>query len=177
RTMGAATRALDISLAFAKERVQFGEPIVAFQAVEFMLADMAAQIMAARSMLYRVGWQAARGGTDRKELHALASAVKLVWSETAGRCADRPRPEPRGPRLHARAAGRTPVARAPGRPHLGGHLRDPADDHRQRAPQARPRGLYGMAVLTHTPAERSPGSAAPPACRRSHHRSKEDPWA
>ena len=88
RTMGAATRALDLSLAFAKERVQFGEPIVAFQAVEFMLADMAAQIMAAKSMLYRVGWQAARGGTDRKELHALASAVKLVCSETAGRVAD-----------------------------------------------------------------------------------------
>ena len=88
RTMGAATRALDLSLAFAKERVQFGESIVAFQAVEFMLADMAAQIMAARSMLYRVGWQAARGGTDRKELHALASAVKLVCSETAGRVAD-----------------------------------------------------------------------------------------
>jgi acyl-CoA dehydrogenase len=88
RTMGAATRALDLSLAFAKQRVQFGEPIVAFQAVEFMLADMAAQIMAAKSMLYRVGWQAARGGTDRKELHALASAVKLVCSETAGRVAD-----------------------------------------------------------------------------------------
>ena len=88
RTVGAATRALDLSLDFAKERVQFGEPIVGFQAVEFMLADMAAQIMAAKSMLYRVGWQAARGGTDRKELHALASAVKLVCSETAGRVAD-----------------------------------------------------------------------------------------
>jgi alkylation response protein AidB-like acyl-CoA dehydrogenase len=88
RTMGAATRALELSLAFANSRVQFGEPIASFQAVEFMLADMAAQIMAATSMLYRVGWQAARGHTDRKELHALASAVKLVCSETAGRVAD-----------------------------------------------------------------------------------------
>ena len=88
RTMGAATRALDLSLAFANERVQFGEPIVSFQAVEFMLADMAAQVMAAKSMLYRVGWQAARGGTSRKALHALASAVKLVCSETAVRVAD-----------------------------------------------------------------------------------------
>jgi acyl-CoA dehydrogenase len=88
RTMGAATRALDLSLAFANQRVQFGDPIVSFQAVEFMLADMAAQIMAAKSMLYRVGWQAARGPTDRKALHALASAVKLVCSETAGRVAD-----------------------------------------------------------------------------------------
>jgi alkylation response protein AidB-like acyl-CoA dehydrogenase len=88
RTMGAATRALDLSLAFASEREQFGSPIVAFQAVEFLLADMAASIAAAKAFLYRVGWQAARGGTSRKELHALASAVKLVCSETAGRVAD-----------------------------------------------------------------------------------------
>jgi alkylation response protein AidB-like acyl-CoA dehydrogenase len=89
RTVGAATRALDLAIAFAKEREQFGRPIVEFQAVEFMLADSAAEIMAAKAMLYRVGWQAARGGTARKELHALASAVKLVCSEMAGRVADR----------------------------------------------------------------------------------------
>ncbi len=89
RTMGAATRALDRSLAFANARVQFGKPIAEFQAIAFMLADMAAEIMAAKSMLYRVGWQAARGGAGRKELHALASAVKLVCSETAGRVADK----------------------------------------------------------------------------------------
>jgi acyl-CoA dehydrogenase len=89
RTVGASTRALDLSLAFAREREQFGRPIVAFQAVEFMLADMAAELMAAKSMLYRACWQAAHGGVDRKELHALASAVKLVCSETAGRIVDR----------------------------------------------------------------------------------------
>jgi alkylation response protein AidB-like acyl-CoA dehydrogenase len=88
RTVGAARRALDLSLAFATEREQFGRPIADFQAVEHMLADMAAQIMAAKSMLYRVGWQGARGDVSRKELHALASAVKLVCSETAGRVAD-----------------------------------------------------------------------------------------
>ena len=89
RTVGAATRALDLSLAFAKDRVQFGAPIVEHQAIEFMLADMAADLMAAKAMLYRVAWQAARGDVSRKELHALASAVKLVCSETAGRVADR----------------------------------------------------------------------------------------
>ncbi|HJS26728.1 MAG TPA: acyl-CoA dehydrogenase family protein [Actinomycetota bacterium] len=88
RTMGAATRALELSLAFASGREQFGTPIVTFQAVEFLLADMAATIAAAKALLYRVGWQAARGETSRKELHALASAVKLVCSETAGRVAD-----------------------------------------------------------------------------------------
>ncbi len=89
RTMGASARALELSLDFAKRREQFGKPIVEFQAIEFMLADMAAEIMAAKSMLYRVCWQAARGGISRKELHALASAVKLLCSETAGRVIDR----------------------------------------------------------------------------------------
>jgi alkylation response protein AidB-like acyl-CoA dehydrogenase len=89
RTVGAASRALDLSLAFARARVQFGRPIVEFGAVESMLADMAAEILAAKSMLYRVGWQAASGELTKKELHALASAVKLICSETAGRVVDR----------------------------------------------------------------------------------------
>jgi alkylation response protein AidB-like acyl-CoA dehydrogenase len=89
RTMGASTRALDLSLAFATQRHQFGSAIVGFQAIEFMLADMAAEIMAARSLLYRVCWEAARGGASRKESHAMASVVKLVCSETAGRVIDR----------------------------------------------------------------------------------------
>jgi alkylation response protein AidB-like acyl-CoA dehydrogenase len=89
RTVGASTRALELSLAFATERVQFGRPIVEFQAVEFMLADMAAELMAAKSMLYRTCWDAARGGLDPKEVHGLAAAVKLVCSETAGRIVDR----------------------------------------------------------------------------------------
>jgi alkylation response protein AidB-like acyl-CoA dehydrogenase len=89
RTVGAATRALDESLSFARDREQFGSRIVEFQAIQFMLADMSAEIMAAKSMLYRACWEAARGGVDRKRVHALASAVKLVCSETAGRVADR----------------------------------------------------------------------------------------
>ena len=89
RTVGASQRCLDEALAVATERRQFGQPIVDFQAIEFMLADMAVEIMAAKSMLYRVCWEAARGGLDRKQLHAEASAVKLFCSETAGRVADR----------------------------------------------------------------------------------------
>lgn len=89
RTVGAATRALELSLDFAKGRVQFGKTIVEHQAIGFMLADMAAELMAAKSMLYRVAWQAARGDASRRQVHALASAVKLVCSETAGRIIDR----------------------------------------------------------------------------------------
>jgi alkylation response protein AidB-like acyl-CoA dehydrogenase len=54
-----------------------------------MLADSAVEIMAAKSLLYRVCWEAARGGIDAKRLHAEASAVKLYCSEMAGRVADR----------------------------------------------------------------------------------------
>ncbi len=89
RTVGASSRALDLSLAFAQERRQFGRPIVDFQAIEFMLADMAAELMAAKSMLYRVCWEGARGAAARKDVHAMASAVKLICSETAGRIIDR----------------------------------------------------------------------------------------
>jgi alkylation response protein AidB-like acyl-CoA dehydrogenase len=89
RTVGAATRALELSLTFAKERVQFGVPIFSFQAIEFMLADMAAEIMAAKAALYRVCWEASRGGSERKRTHAMASAVKLLCSETAGRVVDK----------------------------------------------------------------------------------------
>jgi alkylation response protein AidB-like acyl-CoA dehydrogenase len=89
RTMGAASRCLDESLTFATERRQFDKTIVEFQAVEFMLADIAAEIAAAKALLYRTCWEVARGGADRKRAHAMASAVKLVCSETAGRVADR----------------------------------------------------------------------------------------
>jgi len=89
RTVGASTRALELSTAFARERRQFGRPIADFQAVSFMLADMAAELMAAKSLLYRACWEAARGGSGRKRIHAHAAAVKLVCSETAGRIVDR----------------------------------------------------------------------------------------
>jgi acyl-CoA dehydrogenase len=89
RTVGASARALELSLAFAKQREQFGRPIVAFQAIEFMLADMAAELMAAKSLLYRVCWEVARGDRSRRQTHASAAAVKLVCSETAGRIIDK----------------------------------------------------------------------------------------
>ena len=89
RTVGASIRALELSLDFAIGRVQFGRPILDFQAVEFALADMAAEIAAAKALLYRVAWQGARGGAGRTELHGLAAVAKLVCSETAGRVLDR----------------------------------------------------------------------------------------
>ncbi len=53
-----------------------------------MLADMAVEIMAAKSMIYRVAWEIDHG-VDRKVVHARASALKLYASEMAGRVLDK----------------------------------------------------------------------------------------
>lgn len=86
--LGAAIRAAEIANAHAQTRVQFGQPIRTYQGVEFMLADMAVDIFAAKSMIYRVGWEIDQG-MDRKLVHARASAVKLFASEMAGRVVDK----------------------------------------------------------------------------------------
>ena len=86
--LGAAIRALDLANDWANQRHQFGRAISEFQAVEFMLADMAVDIMAAKSMIYRVAWEI-DNGLDRKVVHARASALKLFASEMAGRVLDR----------------------------------------------------------------------------------------
>ncbi len=87
-TLGAAIRATEIANDYATTREQFGKPIRDFQAVEFMLADMAVEIFAGKSMLYRVAAEMDRG-LDRKLAHARASALKLFCSEMAGRVIDR----------------------------------------------------------------------------------------
>lgn len=86
--LGAAIRATEIANDYAAGRVQFGKPIREFQAIEFMLADMAVEIMATKAMIYRVGWEL-DNGLDRKEIHARASALKLQASEMAGRVIDK----------------------------------------------------------------------------------------
>jgi alkylation response protein AidB-like acyl-CoA dehydrogenase len=86
--LGAATRATEIANDYAAGRIQFGKPIRDFQAIEFMLADMAVEIFAAKSMLYRLGAQLA-SRNDPKMVHAHASAAKLFCSEMAGRVVDK----------------------------------------------------------------------------------------
>jgi acyl-CoA dehydrogenase len=86
--LGAAIRAAEIANKYASERIQFGRPIRDFQAIEFMLADMAVEIMATKSLVYRVAWEIDRG-SDRKLIHARASAIKLQASEMAGRVIDK----------------------------------------------------------------------------------------
>lgn len=87
-TLGAAIRAAEIANEHASKRVQFSRPIRDFQGVEFMLADMAVDIYAAKSMVYRLAAEMDRG-LDRKIVHARASALKLFCSEMAGRVIDK----------------------------------------------------------------------------------------
>lgn len=54
--VGNAQAAFDIALQYSKERVQFGHPIAHFQAIQFMLADMATDIQAARLLVYHAAW-------------------------------------------------------------------------------------------------------------------------
>ena len=86
--LGASIRAFELANEWAAQSVQFGVPIRRHQAIEFMLADMAVEIMAAKSMIYRVAWQIDQN-IDRKVAHAHASVIKLHASEMAGRVLDR----------------------------------------------------------------------------------------
>jgi alkylation response protein AidB-like acyl-CoA dehydrogenase len=88
RCCGAAERLIDEATAFAKERVQFGSPIIGFQAIQHMLANSVTELWAARLMTYRLA-QEIDQGADVKIQHAHCSMAKLFASEMAGRVADR----------------------------------------------------------------------------------------
>ena len=85
QALGIAQGAFDASIAYAKERVQFGKPLAALQAIQWMIADMATDIDAARLLVYRAAWKKDQGlpyGTA-------SSMAKLFASETSTRVADR----------------------------------------------------------------------------------------
>jgi acyl-CoA dehydrogenase len=88
RCCGAAERLIDEATAFAKDRVQFGRPIIENQAIAHMLADSVTELWAARLMTYELAKNIDRG-VDLKVQHAQCSMAKLYASEMAGRVADR----------------------------------------------------------------------------------------
>lgn len=77
--VGVAQAALELSVSYAKERKQFGKSIASFQGVEFMLADMATQIEAARALYLA----AARLKDTGKPYGPQASMAKLFATDTA----------------------------------------------------------------------------------------------
>ncbi|AEA27630.1 acyl-CoA dehydrogenase family protein [Pseudonocardia dioxanivorans] len=84
-SLGTATRALDLSLRFAKERVTFGRPIGERQAIQRYLAEMATDVYALRGMLADV---AAKWDRDQR-VPAESSLVKQFGLEAVGRVTDR----------------------------------------------------------------------------------------
>ncbi len=79
--VGLAQGAYERALAYAKEREQFGQPIANFQAVQWMLADTATEIEAARLMVYRAAWLREHGKRFTKE----AAMAKLFATEVSER--------------------------------------------------------------------------------------------
>lgn len=79
QALGIAQGAFEAATAYAQVRRQFNQPIAGFQAVQFMLADMAVQIEAARLLVYQAAWRASAGQSYSKQ----SAMAKLFASETA----------------------------------------------------------------------------------------------
>ncbi|MCJ7497953.1 MAG: acyl-CoA dehydrogenase [candidate division Zixibacteria bacterium] len=79
QSVGIAQSALAEALKYSKERVQFGQPICNFQAIQFKLANMATQIEAARLLVYRAAWLK----QNKMQCIREASMAKLFASEIA----------------------------------------------------------------------------------------------
>ena len=79
--VGLAQGAFDRAVAYAKERVQFDRPIAQFQAIQWMIADMATDIEAARLMVNRAAWLKGQGARFSKE----AAMAKLFATEVSER--------------------------------------------------------------------------------------------
>lgn len=82
QAIGIAQAAYEEALKYSKDRIQFKQPISKFQAIRFMLAEMATEIEVARTMLFRVAWMKESG---QKKLTKEAAMLKLYASEMAHR--------------------------------------------------------------------------------------------
>jgi len=83
QAVGIAQSCLDEAVKYAKERKQFGRPIADFQAISFMIADMATEIAAARELVYN----AAVLKDNNMDATSACSMAKLYAAEVANRCA------------------------------------------------------------------------------------------
>ncbi|MEW6107424.1 MAG: acyl-CoA dehydrogenase family protein, partial [Bacillota bacterium] len=81
QAVGIARAAFDAALRYSQERVQFGQAISGFQAIQWMLADMATEIEAARLLVYRAAYLRGKGVRCTKEV----AMAKLFASEVAMR--------------------------------------------------------------------------------------------
>jgi butyryl-CoA dehydrogenase len=85
QALGVGDAALEEALAYARQRETFGQPIANYQAIQWMLADMATELEAARMLM----WEAADARTRRASARVEAAMAKLMASEAAHRAADK----------------------------------------------------------------------------------------
>ncbi|WP_448657948.1 acyl-CoA dehydrogenase family protein [Sphingomonas sp. CJ99] len=85
-SLGGAQRCLDESIAYVKDRKQFGQPIADFQNTQFMLADMATELEAARALLYLA---AAKVTADAPDKTRFAAMAKRLATDTGSAVVDR----------------------------------------------------------------------------------------
>ncbi|MEV4011047.1 acyl-CoA dehydrogenase family protein [Nonomuraea angiospora] len=85
QALGIAQGALDYAIGYVKERRQFGRPIADFQGLQFMIADMAMKLEAARQLTYHAAAKSERAmnGEPQKDLTFLSSAAKCAASDAA----------------------------------------------------------------------------------------------
>ena len=138
QALGIAQAALEASVDYAKERVQFGKPIANLQAIQWMIADSALEVDAARLLVYRAAACVASGRPYSTE----GAMAKLFASETATRVAGR------AIQIHG-GYGYTeayPVERQLSRRKdhrtLRGDVRGPANGHREKRPALRTTGHH-----------------------------------
>jgi alkylation response protein AidB-like acyl-CoA dehydrogenase len=74
-SLGGAQRCLDESIQYTKDRQQFGKPIADFQNTQFMLADMATDLEAARALLYLAAAKVTAGAPDKTRFAAMAKRL------------------------------------------------------------------------------------------------------
>ncbi|KKK37202.1 acyl-CoA dehydrogenase [Mesobacillus campisalis] len=85
RAVGSCDKLIELSASYAKERIQFGRPIADNQAIQWMLADMATETEAARTLTLKAAYMVDEGKRVIKE----ASMAKLFASEVFNRVADK----------------------------------------------------------------------------------------
>ena len=123
QAVGIAQGAVDAAIAYTKDRKQFGESISSFQGVQFMLADMAMKVEAARLMVYSAAARAERGESNLG-LHLGGVEVLRLRRRDGGH--HRRRAAVRRRRLHHRLPRRADDARRQDHPDLRGHQSDSA---------------------------------------------------
>lgn len=74
-SLGGAQRCLDEAIAYSKDRQQFGQPIADFQNTQFMLADMATELEAARALLYLAAVKVTDNAPDKTRFSAMAKRL------------------------------------------------------------------------------------------------------